>query len=297
MSEPEEKSGAKSLIIVFLFLSAGLWFSDWFALTGTGSYTEGLDREPTIVVEYTIDASQESVSISLENATPLLQYWRNRETITDPIDEGEDPDGEDSAELEASESQQKASTSSSKLDFTRTLIGILIVLFCLCAFEGVKNLNRNWMKASLAVWLLLGAMLVFQLPIAAVSDFGMDEGGESSTGGFDTANNDEVSVSQFAHFESEGGLAVELLALRFDYNSQGFDLGLLDEEDRQAVIDDAPAPDEPGYESFIRFEGEMKAGPGPVMLWWLVLGALVLYCMREMRTDSSEGSEPARLGA
>ena len=49
MFEPESKSGMKSLIIVFLFLSAGLWFSDWFALTGTGSYTEGLEREPTIV--------------------------------------------------------------------------------------------------------------------------------------------------------------------------------------------------------------------------------------------------------
>lgn len=297
MFEPESKSGMKSLIIVFLFLSAGLWFSDWFALTGTGSYTEGLEREPTIVVEYTIDASQESVSISLENATPLLQYWRNRETITDPIEEGDDPDGEDSMEPEASESQQKASTSSSKLDFTRTLIGILIVLFCLCAFEGVKKLNRNWMKASLAVWILLGAMLLFQLPIAAVSDFGMDEGGESSTGGFDTASNDEVSASQFAHFESEGGLAVELLALRFDYNSQGFDLGLLAEEDRQAVMDDAPSPNEPGYESFIRFEGEMKAGPGPVMIWWLALGALMFYCLRSFRTDSSEGSESARVGA
>ena len=66
--------------IICIFLVSSLWHSVWFKLNGEGVYTKGIEREPTIVVEYTIDNSQELVSVSIENATPLLQYWSNRET-------------------------------------------------------------------------------------------------------------------------------------------------------------------------------------------------------------------------
>jgi len=50
---------ATLLLTAALLLMA--WSGSWFVLTGTGSYTEGLDREPTIVVEYTIDAFERSL--------------------------------------------------------------------------------------------------------------------------------------------------------------------------------------------------------------------------------------------
>ena len=99
----------KALVIAvfFVFLSTGLWTSAWFEIDGRGTYTEGIEREPSIVIEYSIDSSQESISVSLENATPLLQYWRNRDTITDSntaTNQQQDSDSESSASDEKSSS-------------------------------------------------------------------------------------------------------------------------------------------------------------------------------------------------
>ena len=45
----------KALVIavLFVFLSTGLWTSAWFEIDGRGTYTEGIEREPSIAVSYT----------------------------------------------------------------------------------------------------------------------------------------------------------------------------------------------------------------------------------------------------
>ena len=275
----------KALVIAFLFvfLSMGLWSSAWFEIHGSGKYTEGIEREPSIVIEYSIDSSQESISVSLENATPLLQYWRNRDTITDS----------DTTTVQQQDSDSKSSVSnekSSSLNTVRIVIALIIFVFGLCMFEAVRNSSKIWSKVSFAAWVILGLSILIQVPMSAISDFGLNDEGESSTGGFDSANNDEVSVNQFAHYSSNSGMGVDFFSLNFDYSSQGYDLGLLAEEDRQQVIDNPPKVGEEGYESYIKFDAEMKAGPGPVIYWWLGLGALVFYWNRHLKSESNVGN-------
>ena len=122
----------KALVIavLFVFLSMGLWTSAWFEIHGRGTYTEGIEREPSIVIEYSIDSSQESISVSLENATPLLQYWRNRDTITDSntaTNQQQDSDSESSANDEKS----------SSLDSVRIVVSLILFVFGLCMFDAV----------------------------------------------------------------------------------------------------------------------------------------------------------------
>ena len=69
------------LLIIIIFFSSSLWYSDWFEIEGEGVYTEGIDREPQIIINYNIDNSVELISVSIENATPLLQYWNNRDVV------------------------------------------------------------------------------------------------------------------------------------------------------------------------------------------------------------------------
>ena len=71
MIDQVQRSKALIIAILFVSLSMGLWTSAWFEIHGRGTYTEGIEREPSIVIEYSIDSSQESISLSLENATPL----------------------------------------------------------------------------------------------------------------------------------------------------------------------------------------------------------------------------------
>lgn len=283
MIDQFQSKKALVIAVLFVFLSMGLWTSAWFEIHGRGTYTEGIEREPSIVVEYSIDSSQESISVSLENATPLLQYWRNRDTITGTEttnDQQEETDPENSASNEKS----------SSLATVRILVALITVILGLCMFEAVRNSSQIWNKVSFVAWVILGLSILIQVPMSAISDFGLNEEGESSTGGFDSANNDEVSVNQFAHYSSNSGIGIEFFSLKFDYISQGYDLGLLAEEDRQQVIDNPPKVGEGGYESYIKFDAEMKAGPGPVIYWWLGLGALVFYWNRHLKSESNDGN-------
>ena len=271
---------ATLLLTAALLLMA--WSGSWFVLTGTGSYTEGLDREPTIVVEYTIDASQESVSISIVNTTPLFQYWNNRETITNPNEEGDDPGDEGSTDLEDPEP-----CSGSCLDRARSWVGLtMFALFATLYLSSVRPSTLTRVTVAL-VWLLGTVVILTAVPLAAAADFGIsgdeDSGGGSSTGGFDTNTQETVEINQFAHFEQDGGMGLSFDGISFSYDSVGFDLGLLAEEDRQAVIDSAPVEGESGYESMIAFKGELSIGPGAILTWWLFTAPLIIVSLRGHR--------------
>ena len=110
----------------------------------------------------------------------------------------------------------------------------------------------------------------------------------SATGGFDTNTQETVEVDQFAHFEQDGDVGLSFDGISFTYDSVGFDLGLLAEGDRQAVIESAPTEGEPGYESLIGFHGEMTIGPGPILTWWLLTAPLVIVNLRGHRDPLEE---------
>ena len=69
---------ALALAAMFALIS---WSSPWFEITAAGTYTEGPEREPTIRTQYSIDNEQQTFEISIDNATPLLLYWIQREDV------------------------------------------------------------------------------------------------------------------------------------------------------------------------------------------------------------------------
>jgi hypothetical protein len=67
--------GVARVVLVAILLS--LTFSGtWFEVRGKGVYTEGLEREPTIWVNYTVDAEDEVIGVQITNATPLIHSTR-----------------------------------------------------------------------------------------------------------------------------------------------------------------------------------------------------------------------------
>jgi hypothetical protein len=242
------------LLIIIIFFSSSLWYSDWFEIEGEGVYTEGIDREPQIIINYNIDNSVELISVSIENATPLLQYWNNRDVV--------EPDGSnDTQDISENAAESAENSDKNNLDTTRNLIKIMLIVFILIMTISTLNKNIFWSRLTIISLLLISFLFLIQVPLSAVDDFGLSDEGQSSTGGFDTANNDEVSVNQFAHFESNSGFGLDIFSLKFDYSSNGFDLGLLEPDERQSVIDNKPKAGDSGYNSYVKFEAEMNAGP------------------------------------
>ena len=260
-------------LVIIIFLSSSLWYSDWFEIEGEGVYTEGIEREPKITVNYNIDNSVELISVSIENATPLLQYWNNREVV----EPEESNDKQDISEdmVEPTENSDK-----NNLNTTRDLIKIMLIVFIGMIIISTINKNIFWSRLTIIFLLLISFLFLIQVPLSAVDDFGLSDEGQSSTGGFDTANNDEVSVNQFAHFESNSGFGLDLFSLKFDYSSNGFDLGLLEPDERQSVIDNKPKAGEPGYNSYVKFEAEMNAGPSESIYWLIGIGVVLFFWYR-----------------
>lgn len=260
-------------LVIIIFLSSSLWYSDWFEIEGEGVYTEGIEREPKITVNYNIDNSVELISVSIENATPLLQYWNNR----DVVEPEESNDKQDISEdmVEPTENSDK-----NNLNTTRDLIKIMLIVFIGMIIISTINKNIFWSRLTIISLLLISFLFLIQVPLSAVDDFGLSDEGQSSTGGFDTANNDEVSVNQFAHFESSSGFGLDLFSLKFDYSSNGFDLGLLEPDERQSVIDNKPKAGEPGYNSYVKFEAEMNAGPSESIYWLIGIGVVLFFWYR-----------------
>ena len=258
------------------------WSSTWFEITAVGTYTDGLEREPTIRTHYMIDNSHESFEMSIENSTPLLLYWIEREDVSTEPTTQEGNSSDIPTEPPSSDGGSDP-CSGSCLDRARGLVGLtMLALFAaLCLSSARPTIPLR--AAAALVWLLGTVVILTAVPLAAAADFGISGGedvGESSTGGFDTNAQETVEVDQFAHFEQDGDMGLSFDGISFTYDSVGFDLGLLAEEDRQAVIESAPTEGEPGYESLIGFHGEMTIGPGPILTWWLLTAPLVIVNLR-----------------
>jgi hypothetical protein len=258
------------LLIIIIFFSSSLWYSDWFEIEGEGVYTEGIDREPQIIINYNIDNSVELISVSIENATPLLQYWNNRDVV--------EPEGSnDTQDISENAAESAENSDKNNLDTTRNLIKIMLIVFILIMTISTLNKNIFWSRLTIISLLLISFLFLIQVPLSAVDDFGLSDEGKSSTGGFDTANNDEVSVNQFAHFESNSGFGLDIFSLKFDYSSNGFDLGLLEPDERQSVIDNKPKAGDSGYNSYVKFEAEMNAGPSESIYWLIGMGVVLFF--------------------
>ena len=279
-------SSSRPVVIALagLFLLTA-WSSTWFEITAVGTYTDGLEREPTIRTQYMIDNSHESFEMSIENSTPLLLYWIEREDVSTEPTTQEGNSSDIPTEPPSSDGGSDP-CSGSCLDRARGLVGLtMLALFAaLCLSSARPTIPLR--AAAALVWLLGTVVILTAVPLAAAADFGISGGedvGESSTGGFDTNAQETVEVDQFAHFEQDGDMGLSFDGISFTYDSVGFDLGLLAEEDRQAVIDSAPAEGEPGYESLIAFHGELSIGPGTILTWWLFTAPLVIVSLRDHR--------------
>ena len=286
------ENGHRISIVLATILLLISWNSPWFEIEGRGTYSEGLEREPTIITIYSIDSSQQTLDVSIQNATPLLVYWLEREDVSDQSENTQ------AGEEESEDGGNKAENTSdpcaeSCLDLARNSLRVLMIAFFAIMLYNTRS-DRLTARLSLgASWTSCFILIIFLIPLAAAADFGIFSGSNdgqenSATGGFDSNTQDSVQVDQFAHFSSDSSSRFSSRGIVFTYQSSGFDLGLLEEEDRGEVIDNPPEDGEPEYESLIRFNGELVAGPGPMVTWWLLTLPICAYVQIPTRTDDEE---------
>ena len=245
-------------VIVLVSISSSV---DWFLINGEGKYVEGVVREPTIIVNYTVNSTEEVIDLEIKNYTPLRTYWRDREPVPGPLIEHTAEDL-DSINLEEE-------SSSFDLDKSREIMG---VLFGAMIIVQMLNLLIPNMKLYFPffVWLLglIGFLII--IPLGVISSFGVD----GPTGGF----SDETEDTDFAHMQVDSGIEIDFSSIKFTFDTLGFDLGLISVEEHEDVKQIPPQEGEENYDALIGFSGfiEMEFSDGMktwlfIPLIWIVL--------------------------
>ena len=177
------------VLVVSGFFILVSWSSIWFEISAVGVYSEGIDREPTITTDYIIDNNQESFELSIENSTPLLLYWINRDDVSPGQIDSENSSSDSNNDKSTTESEP---CSGSCLELARNIVKLtMCLMFTLICLLYIKPIR--WIKIStVSSWILGLLIILIAVPLAIAVDFGIfdidDENKQSSTGGFDTTS-------------------------------------------------------------------------------------------------------------
>ena len=259
-------SGAVRLAITAL-LAVHVFISAWLVATVEASYTEGRPAPTEFHSLVAIDNEQTLIDVRIERATSFFLYTLQRDDgATVPVNSN-DSDNATAAD-ESTNTEDSASEGNERdwLKLGRDFIKISLVILVLSELIMMASWKwRHYLRA-FAFALTLVAFTAFPLCYVASLGDGDDEGSKAgSTPGA------ELETQSFVHTEDSFGLKPIWLGLELQADFSGYDLGLVDEEDRAGVIAEPPEENETGGKSFVAFESTFNIELGKNLDSLLVL--------------------------
>ena len=125
------------------------------------------------------------------------------------------------------------------------------------------------MRWVISLW-AFGLLLFICLPLAWMGDMGqtLDSGLPEEQGP------DEQEA--FVHVNSETHFEVVYIGVEFHFEGDGWDLGMIDEEERGAAIAKPPEDENGTHDAHIGWDGEISLRYGMALTIWLAVGVLLL---------------------
>ena len=246
-------------VVVLVTLSGS---SDWFIINAEGKYVEGLPREPAIIINYTVNSTEEEVDLEFKNYTPLRTYWRNREPVPVPMV------NYTAEELESLVTEEEDTDDDFSLQDSREIMGYLFGAMILIQVFSLL-IPKMRLYIPIFIWFLGFIGFVVIVPLGVISSFGFD----GPTGGF----SDETEDTDFAHMNVNTGFDIELDGMTFTIQTLGFDLGLVPLEDHESVKQNAPQEGEENYDSLIGFNAFLELEFSDGLKYWSYI--LVIFIL------------------
>ena len=246
-------------VVILVTLSGS---SDWFIINAEGKYVEGLPREPAIIINYTVNSTEEEVDLEFKNYTPLRTYWRNREPVPVPMV------NYTAEELESLATEEEDTDDDFSLQDSREIMGYLFGAMILIQVFSLL-IPKMRLYIPIFIWFLGFIGFVVIVPLGVISSFGFD----GPTGGF----SDETEDTDFAHMNVNTGFDIELDGMTFTIQTLGFDLGLVPLEDHESVKQNAPQEGEENYDSLIGFNAYLELEFSDGLKYWSYI--LVIFIL------------------
>lgn len=283
--------------IFLILLILATWQANWLEVNAKGVFTEGMSREPTLWMNYTVDNEQEKASLEITNSTPLLIYWATSEPVENNTTDEESSTSDDSEGPSSVDGENSGENFSLIRRLIKTFLLLSIVIFAgyLSTILGFAAKDRTQPRrlaiTFLSLWGFTLLMLVLAIPMSAMDSFSGEnsynfERPEVEPGsGFGTGNG--YSASQFAHTSYSSSYSTHQRGLTYHFFTSGYDLGLLNESMRESVRANPPQQGEDGYDSLITMQGNITMSYGDAVFYWLMVPLILLFAYRAI---------PSRIG-
>ena len=266
---PFAAAGGVRLLITVL-LAVHVFISAWLVASVEASYTEGRPSPTEFHSLVAIDNEKTLIDVRIERATAFFLYTLQRDdTAKMPVNTTGD-DGQGSPD----DDSDSWGGDRDWLEIGRNWIKASLVLLVLS--ELLMMVPWKW-RHYLRVFAFAMTLIAFSMfPIAYVASLGGgDDGGGDDDGGGGSATEGapgaEIETQSFAHSEEDVKLRPIWLGFELQADFSGYDLGLVDEEDRAAVIEQPPAENSSEAKSFVAFESTFNIELGQNLDSLLVL--------------------------
>ena len=242
-----------TLLCVHVFISA------WLVASVDAVYTEGRPAPTEVHSLVAVDREQTLVDVRMEKATSFILY----NLVRDGAVSSDDGNASDSAEdSDASSGPSRDWLSVGRMAVTGSLAAVVLA-------EGL-SLRRSRATSALrwiAFTAALGAVFV-AFPASYVASLG-DAGNASP--GVDLEN------SAFVHTDSSSNTRLTWIGVEVSMAFSGYDLGLVDPDNRSNVTAAPPVQGSEDARSFIALESTFSVGFGKNMdalllvplVWWM----------------------------
>ncbi|MDG1539176.1 MAG: hypothetical protein P8Q40_04520 [Candidatus Poseidonia sp.] len=259
-------SGAVRLTLTAL-LAVHVFISAWLVATVEASYTEGRPAPTEFHSLVAIDNEQTLIDVRIERATSFVLYTLQRDdSATVPVNSS---DSDNTTAVDDSAEGEDAAPEGSERDwlkFGRDFIKISLVILVMS--ELVMMVSWKWRHYLRAFAFALTLVAFTAFPLCYVASLGEGSDGDSKAG---SAPGAELETQSFAHAEDSFGIKPIWLGFELQADFSGYDLGLVDEEDRAGVIAQPPEENETGAKSFVAFESTFNIELGKNLDALLVL--------------------------
>ena len=274
---------ARASLVVLIALNAAV--SVWLIAEFEGQYTEGPPSPARFYVLAGVDDQYTMIDVSIENSTRLLVYQLIRDDVAP--EEGDDEDGGGGDDETSDTSSTTEEEPVNRLDRARTWIqvtvGLLILLEVLVTFVGISG----WFRTAGFLAVLLAFLVV--LPLAFIGDNPnfADPGSTPNSAPEESAEDEDDEQGAFVHEETDFGVGLRYGGFEVSMMYAGYDLGLVEEDNRSSVRETPPEPGTKDAASYVKFDSTLSLRFGPSVVLLLVLPVLWLLAPSGRKRDAA----------
>ena len=278
---PPTRSGQWIRLVMTGLIALHVALSAWMVIQFEGVYTEGRPAPSEIHALIAVDKDHTLVDVKIEKATALFLYSMSRDesAYAPKSNDGSDITDDDKYELSSEEKVRY-------LNFTRNSTLVLLAFLVICEVLMMFRIRHiSWLRVFTWTTVMLSFVLV--LPMAYFSSLGGVEGADF--GG-------DRNYYAMVHMEDSFDFHVVPLGLVMDYGFSGYDLGLVEPENRSTVIDSPPVAGSVDADSWIAFESTFSIASGKNVLSLLFLPFVWFFipAVPAKSADDETGKETAK---